>query len=97
MKIPDLVRKLGTLADDVTPSLRKVLAMSIGALGILIGLAFVGLSIFSTLKTGAFDPSNYGVGASALLAALAALPLSLAKSMQLVPDRTEPPVEEPVA
>ena len=32
-----------------------------------------------------------------VLAALAALPLSLAKSMQLVPDRTEPPVEEPVA
>lgn len=85
-----LIKVLATHADNATPSLRKVLVLGIGTLGLGMGVAFIGLSVAAFLKTGAFDPSAFGTGAVQLLGALATLPLSLAKAMELVPDTTTP-------
>lgn len=93
MSFSGLIKSLTTLADNVTPSLRKILAMGIGTLGLAIGVTFIGLSVYSTMTTGTFDPAGFGTGASLLLAALSTLPLSLAKSMELVPDTTVAPTE----
>lgn len=87
-----LIKQLATHADNVTPSLRKILVLGIGSLGLAMGVTFIALSIASYLKTGAFDPAAFGTGAVQLLGALATLPLSLAKAMQLVPDSTTPEV-----
>jgi hypothetical protein len=85
-----LIKVLATHADNATPSLRKVLVLGIATLGLAMGVAFIALSVAAFIKTGAFDPSAFGTGAVQLLGALATLPLSLAKAMELVPDTTTP-------
>ena len=63
--------------------------------GLAIGAAFIGLSIYSVWRTGQFPPAEYGAGAAAILGALATLPLSLAKAMQWGGRPGESPIEEP--
>lgn len=95
MTLATLIKTLATLSDNRSPSLRKILAMGVGTLGLCMGVTFIGLSVYSVVKTGSFDPSAYGTGASLLLAALATLPLSLAKAFEMVPDTSVAAVEGP--
>ena len=100
-----LAQRLSTHADNVTPSLRKVHAIGVGALGMMIGLAgvigllaMVGLSVWSALVLRApFSAGDFGTGFAAalgalatLVAALAANVVALAKAIAWVPDTTRP-------
>lgn len=94
MSISSVVVQLATLADNFSPSLRKVLVLGIGTLGLMMGFTFIALSIYSTWKTGNFDMTGFGTGGSLLIAAMLPLPLALAKAMQWAPDTTVPASEE---
>ena len=86
-----IIQRLTTLADNRTPTLRKVLAFGVGTIGLAMGIAFIGLSIWSVAKGNPFDALAFGSGAALLLSPLTALPWSLGKAMQIVTDETEPP------
>lgn len=100
-----LVSQLVTHGDNKTPSLRKVHAIGVGTLGLMIGaagvlglVAMVGLSAWSVLVLRQpFPAGDFGTGfggalaaLATLVAALAANVLALAKALAWVPDPTRP-------
>lgn len=88
MKAIDLLRQITTLADNQTPSQRKIWAVGAGLIALAMGVAHIALAAWSVHKGHAFTPLEFGTGGAALLGVLVALPMSLAKSMQMVPDTT---------
>ncbi len=81
--LSDVVGKLATHADNVTPSLRKTHVIAVGTLGLIGGAVFVLLAAVSVLVLRQpFQSTDYGTGFAAILTALAANVMALAKAMQ---------------
>jgi hypothetical protein len=90
MTARDLLNKLSTLADNRTPSIRKIVAIAAALVALAMGIAHIALQAWSVANGHPFTPLEFGTGGAALLTILVALPMSLAKAMQLVPDTTTP-------
>lgn len=89
-----MLTQLITLADNHTPSQRKIWALAAGVIVLAMGVTFIGLSIWSVMVLGHnFDQLAFGTGGGLLATPLLGVPLALAKAMQLVPDTTTAPDE----
>lgn len=86
-----MLTQLITLADNHTPSQRKIWGVGAGIIALAMGAAHIALAAWSVAKGHPFDALSFGTGGSALLAILVALPMSLAKAMQILPDTTTAP------
>lgn len=93
MRLGELLNRLTTLADNHTPSQRLIWAMGAGIIALAMGVAHIALAAWSVHKGHPFDALSFGTGGAALLTILVALPMSLAKAMQILPDTTCPPGE----
>jgi hypothetical protein len=91
MTAASLLNKLSTLADNRTPSIRKIAAIAAALVALAMGVAHIALAAWSVHKGHPFAPLEFGTGGAALLGVLVALPMSLAKAMQIVPDTTTAP------
>lgn len=91
MTIRSVLNQLTTLADNHTPSQRKIWALGAGIIALAMGVAHIVLAAWSVQKGHPFDALSFGTGGAALLGVLVALPMSLAKAMQIVPDTTVAP------
>jgi hypothetical protein len=89
--VASMLTQLITLADNHTPSQRKIWGVGAGMIALAMGAAHIGLAAWSVHKGHPFAPLEFGTGGAALLAILVALPMSLAKSMAMLPDTTCPP------
>ena len=88
-----ILTQLITLADNHTPSQRKIWGIGAGVIALAMGVAHIVLAAWSVHKGHPFLPLEFGTGGAALLTILVALPMSLAKAMQILPDTTCPPNE----
>jgi hypothetical protein len=93
MTLRELLNQLTTLADNRTPSQRKIWGVGAGIIALAMGIAHIALAAWSVHKGHPFTPLEFGTGGAALLTILVALPMSLAKAMQILPDTTCPPGE----
>jgi hypothetical protein len=94
MTAGELLNQLSTLADNRTPSIRKMVAIAAALVALAMGIAHIALQAWSVAKGHPFTPLEFGTGGAALLTILVALPMSLAKAMQIVPDTTCPPGDD---
>ena len=86
-----MLTQLITLADNHTPSIRKISAVCAVVIILAMGVAFIGLSVWSVAKGHPFDQLSFGTGAGLLATPLMAVPLAIAKAMAWVPDTTTAP------
>jgi len=87
---PSILKQLLTLADNNTPSQRKLWAFAAGVIILAMGVAHIALAAWSVAKGNPYDGLAFGTGGAALAAVLVALPVSLSKAMEMVPDTTAP-------